>query len=524
MERLYRPEWTCGRYHKTENNSYALIYNLLEGISFFFEDESADIINEILKSPKNSTISVQSIVEATMNQFSNKEIIDFCSELISVGLLTNEIISDDVINDNRKKIGRFRQEKSIKVEKTVQERLPFHQTDAEGLYIDILEKDQIPFAVMIELTYNCNEKCVHCFNPGAARNEKEISTRNNREEINIEHYKVLLDDLKQLGVVKIVLTGGDPFVKKDIWKLIEMIYEKDFIIDIYTNGLAILGRVNRLAQFYPNSVGLSIYSAEDEIHNKITRVPNSLKKTLSVANDLMNLGVPIYFKCPIMNHNANSYFTVENLAKKYGATVQFDITLTDSVDGDVSISEQLQVDGELLEIILRDPNIPLYVGKEAPNFGKQERNKNEVFCGAGINIMSITPEGNVTPCNSFPTQFGNLKEQSFSNIWKNSNTLKNWQKTVIADYEECGNYERCGYCNRCPGQSFIEHGTPLKASTANCYNASVRMNLAAKLRIGDDPLKGLNIEDRLKGFNTEIIEIVSNNDINYRNTELNITK
>ena len=37
----------------------------------------------------------------------------------------------------------------------------------------------------------------------------------------------------------------------------------------------------------------------------------------------------------------------------------------------------------------------------------------DFFCGAGIGLMNITPEGDVTPCNSFPTQFGNLKEKSF---------------------------------------------------------------------------------------------------------------
>ena len=121
-----------------------------------------------------------------------------------------------------------------------------------------------------------------------------------------------------------------------------------------------------------------------------------------------------------MTHNATSYFTVSELANKYGAIPQIDITLTDAVDGDTSIGENLQVDGELLEIILRDPNIPLYVGKEAPNYGGQERDKNQPFCGAGTVMMNITPEGDVTPCNSFPTQFGNLKQNTFSDIW-NSN-------------------------------------------------------------------------------------------------------
>lgn len=523
LREIFRPDWCSGRYYNSETNSHALLYNLLEGMAYLFEDESADLVGAILNVPKNSQIPIQSLIQSTNYEFTEDEIISFCNELISVGLITEGLLSENVINNNRKIVGERRKNQAINIEKTVVEKLPFIQDEAEDAYMEILEKARIPFVVMFELTYSCNEKCVHCFNPGASRNDNEKSTRTDRDEIDITHYEKLLDDLKNMGVVKIILTGGDPFVKKDIWKLIEMIYERDFVFDIYTNGLAILGRTEKLAKFYPRSIGLSVYSEFDEIHDSITRVKGSLKKTLLVADEIVNYGIPLYFKCPIMTHNATSYFTVSELAKKYGAIPQIDITLTDSVDGDTSIGENLQVDGELLEIILRDPNIPLYVGKEAPNYGGQERDKTQPFCGAGSVMMNITPEGDVTPCNSFPTQFGNLRQSAFSDIWNSSKSLHDWQKIVINDYEECGTHERCKYCNRCPGQSFIEHGTPLKASTANCYSANVRMNLAYKLKNGIDPLNGEPIEKRLSSIKNTIPIVNSNkNEANYRNKELNL--
>lgn len=525
MKKIYRPEWNCGRYHKYETNSHAILYNLLDGMAYFFEDDSADLVGAILECPKKSEIPLSSLINSTQGQFSKNEVLDFCDELVSVGLLTEGILSETIIKENRKLVGEQRKRQSIEIPKTVIERLPFQQNDAEESYMDVIEKRRIPFIVMFELTYSCNEKCVHCFNPGAARNENEKSTRTDRDEIDLVHYENLLNDLQKLGTVKIILTGGDPFVKKDIWKLIEMIYERDFALDIYTNGLALLGRVGKLAQFYPRSIGLSVYSADEEVHDRITRVKGSLKKTLIVAREFADYGVPIYFKCPIMNYNATSYYTVAELAKEFGATPQIDVTLTDSVEGDNSITEQLQVDGELLELILRDPNIPLYVGKEAPNYGRQERDRSQAFCGAGTVLMNITPEGDVTPCNSFPTQFGNLKQKSFLEIWNNSSELNLWQSTVISDYEECGTHERCGFCNRCPGQSFIEHGTPLKASTANCYSANVRMNLAKKLMTGQDPLNGNTLEERLQDFKLDINEVVSNTgNVNYRNKELVLGK
>ncbi|MBK9320804.1 MAG: radical SAM protein [Bacteroidetes bacterium] len=153
-------------------------------------------------------------MESTSNQFTETEISEFSDELISVGLLTEGLLSESVIKENREILGELRKKQSIEIQKTVQERLPFQQNDAEDTYMNLIEKPRIPFVVMFELTYSCNEKCVHCFNPGAARNENEKSTRTDRKEIDISHYEKLLNDLQQMGVVKIIITGGDPFVKK----------------------------------------------------------------------------------------------------------------------------------------------------------------------------------------------------------------------------------------------------------------------------------------------------------------------
>lgn len=519
---LYRPQWTCGRHHKNKKGSWAIMYNLLESMAYFFEDDSADIIQSILRFTKDEQVPLSELQKNLDPSLTEEDLKEFVGQLIDAGLLTQGQLEPEIISTYRKSIGEKRIKQTVKVEKTVQEKLPFVQDDAENAYMEVLDRDRIPFVVMFELTYSCNEKCIHCFNPGASRNDNEISERK-REEITIEHYEQLLNDLKELGTVKIILTGGEPFIKKDIWKLIELITEKDFALDIYTNGQNLLGRTERIAKYYPRSIGLSIYSAVNDVHDSITRIPGSLLKTLKVAEELTAAGVPLFFKCPIMFHNAKSYFTVAELAKRFGAMPQFDITLTDSVDGDRTISKNLQVGGELLEVILRDPNIPLYVGPEAPNFGRVERDKHQAFCGAGTNLMNITPEGFVTPCNSFPTQFGNLRETSFKLVWENSVQLRKWQGITINDYEECEKYEICGYCNRCPGQSLVEHGTPLKISSANCRTATARMNLAKKLRDGNDPLLGKKIEERIveveANFKEEIIKEMGND---YRNKELNL--
>lgn len=494
----YRPEWTAGRFHKHKDESYALMYNLLEGKAFFFEDESALIIECILNKSRNQKITLNELTNSLKGEYEVSEIEVFCNDLLNAGLLIpiNVELDEKKISDLRRQVGMKRKEQAVSVKKTINEKLPFVHSDAETSYLEILEKDGIPFSVMFELTYNCNECCIHCFNPGAARNASEESKRHNRKELTLSDYQRIIKELKDLGVVKIVLSGGDPFVKKDIWKIIDIIYSEGFALEVFTNGLGIVNKVETLAKFYPSSIGLSIYSNIEEVHDGITQTKGSLRITKIVANKVAELGIPLYLKCPIMNDNYESYGTVKTLAKKYGALAQFDINLSDSIDGDVSIGNFLQVKGAKLQKLLRDIDIPLYVGEEAPEMGKKQIDFNDQFCGAGFSIISISPEGDINPCNSFALKLGSVKESSIKEILKTSETLLFLKNKKIRDYEECATHDRCSFCNRCPGQSLIEHGNFLKPSSANCYLAKARLEVAENLRLGFEPIdEALEIHD-----------------------------
>ena len=188
---------------------------------------------------------------------------------------------------------------------------------------------------------------------------------------------------------------------------------------------------------------------------------------------------------------------VADLAKQYGAVAQFEISLTDSVDGDRCVSKYLRLTPEQMEIVLRDDNIPLYVGKEAPNYGGQKKPMDSNPCGAGDNSFCITPEGNVIPCCAFHATFGNLKEETIKGIVHNSQELHWWNSLTLYQYEECGQHDYCDYCNLCPGNNFHEHGTPLKAAENNCYIAKVRHGLAQKMMQGNDPLGGVSLQKKL---------------------------
>lgn len=512
----YRPVWTCGRY--SEKAQAAIYYNLIAGMSYFFESYSAMVIGEVLAVPRNGKMELDTIAKKL--NIAMDSLAPFFQQLEQMGIVSSVLPTDEIIADYRKRVSEYNCQQEQIIERTTQEKLPYAISNAEQMYT---EKVGGITSVMFELTYRCSEKCIHCYNEGATRNDEEISTRGDREELTLDDYKRIIDELYEQGLMKVCLTGGDPFSKSFAWELIDYLYKKGIAFDVFTNGQRLIDDVERLANYYPRLVGVSIYSGIPEVHDYITRINGSWERSMSVVRQLSALGVPMNLKCCVMRPNVKSYYLVADIAKQYGAVPQFEISLTDSIEGDRCVSKYLRMTPEQLEIVLRDDNIALYVGKEAPNYGGQPKPMNQNPCGAGDNSFCITPEGNLIPCCSFHTLFGNIKKQSVSNIIDESKELAYWRKLKLSDYEECGHYDYCAYCNLCPGNNFIEHGTPLKASEVNCYMAKARYNLAQKMMNGYDPLNGKTLRERLEELpDYAPMKIKKEMTLNYSETKLKV--
>lgn len=479
------------------------MYNLIAGYSYYFNEFSADVIGEVLVAERNEVVCAEKVAETTGIQLDC--IVPFFDTLVEQGLLTNSIPTKDGISEYRKAWAEAKV-KHNHSDVTTKEKLPMDISNAEQCYSEAIAEVGGVASVMFELTYNCSEKCVHCYNPGATRNNQEVSHRGDRVEMKYDDYKRVIDELYDLGLVKVCLSGGDPFSKPFAWDIIEYLYKKGIATDIFTNGQSIQREVERLANFYPRLIGLSVYSGDSHEHDLITRIKGSWEKTMRVAKELSQLAVPMNLKCCVMRPNIKHYHEVNDIAKSLGAKVQYEISITDSIEGDKCASKYLRLSQKQMEKVLRNDNVPLYVGKEAPNYGGQEKDLGRPMCGAALYSFCITPEGNLIPCCAFHLVFGNLKTMSLKDIFAESRDLQEWRSTKIGDSEECGKHEYCAYCNLCPGNNYSEHHNYLRAAENNCWLAKVRYELAMKMMKGYEPLEHhseaeeLNIEDIQRVF------------------------
>ena len=489
----YRPIWTCGRYN--EKHKAAIFYNLLEGMSYFLEDFSALVVSKLLARPQNAPIPVVDIAQST--GISQESIEPFLKSLCDLGLILDHIPSEAEIANYRKELSIAKRNQAQEASKTTKEKLPMNVSTAE---MDYANKVGGITSVMFELTYRCSEKCIHCYNIGATRNDNEESHRGDLRELSLADYKRIIDELYAEGLTKVCLSGGDPFSNIFAWDIIDYLHEKEIAIDIYTNGLSIVNHVEKLANYFPRLIGISIYSGNQTTHDRITRVRGSLEKSLSVIRKLFEMATPTVLKCCVMRQNVKDYYTVLDIAKEFGTTVQYELNISDSIEGDKCASHFIRLTPDMLDVVLQDDNTPMYVGKEAPNFGGQPKDLSINGCGAGVNTFCITPNGDLTPCCAFHLVFGNLRETPLPQILNHNKILQFWQNLTLKQYEECGRHEYCDYCNLCPGNNYSEHGDVRKAGENNCYMAKCRWGLAERLKQGEPPLCHETLKEKLEQF------------------------
>lgn len=489
----YRPVWTSGRYDKISHS--AIIYNLATGKSYFFEDLSADVVGYLLIAGRNKRIDICKITnDLTIDEDS---VCLFFDKLEKEGLVSFCNKLDDLLVTTQNKCRYEHSDRSKYIQKEAD--------DAEYDY-QKRSKSKI-FSVLIELTYNCSEKCIHCYNPGASRNDEEICLRNINNELTLAEYKDIIDQLYKEGLVRVTLSGGDPFSKGLIWDLVQYLFSKDIVFDIYTNGQGLYGKEEKLAQYFPATVGISLYSNIPEIHDRITRIPGSWNKTMCVIEKLAALKIPTSIKCCIMRINCKTYRGVIEIAKKYSAVLQLECNIFDSMDGDECVSKYLRLTPNELKIVLRDKDNPLYTGLELKNNGARTFDDNKNVCAAGYSGFCLTPDGKLTLCVSFQSEIGDLRKEKVKDVLIKKELIR-WRKCTFSDYKECGKKEFCKYCSLCPGLNFAKNGSPFVPSDNNCYMARIRHELVEALKKGDDPLKGMDIDEALAKLPDENIDSI----------------
>ena len=328
----------------------------------------------------------------------------------------------------------------------------------------------IPLGVQLDLTYRCNERCVHCY-----------LDHNDHGEMNTSEIKDLLDQMAAAGVFFLTISGGEILMRRDFFDIAQHARRLMFCMKLKTNAVMIHEEeADRIKALTPESVQISVYSHRPEVHDAITKLPGSLKKSIAGARLLIERGIKVIFANVLMRDNFQDYAGVQSLAAEVGAQFTIDPTITPMMDGDRSILN-LNIERAELEQVFRDSSILGASPEEfcAPPQGPlAEEDAMEMLpCSASHTFCYVSPYGDVYPCVQFPLATGNVRVTKFIDIWRYSEAMNEVRSITMIDLPVCSTCSHGGgSCSRCPGLAYME-GNMRGPSSQDCEKSYARTGL-----------------------------------------------
>jgi MoaA/NifB/PqqE/SkfB family radical SAM enzyme len=278
----------------------------------------------------------------------------------------------------------------------------------------------LPKEICIIVTYRCNAKCNMC--------DVWHYPSKPSEEITLKEIEKLPSGLRFINI-----TGGEPFIRTDIADIIELIRTKTDRIVISNNGF-FTEKIVELCEKYPD-LGIRISTEGlQRINDEIRKIPNGFDRTLRTLLTLRRMGIKdIGFGMTVQDMNCKDLLPLYELSDALGyefatATLHnshYFHKLDNKVEDKDKVCKEFS---KLITELLRSNSVKKWF-RGYFNYGLM----NYIYggnrflpCEMGTESCFIDPSGDVLACNGmdFKVPMGNIKEQSFEEIWNSEKADK----------------------------------------------------------------------------------------------------
>ncbi len=331
-----------------------------------------------------------------------------------------------------------------------------------------------PYHAVWEVTTRCNLNCIHCYASSVDSSQAELSTVEGKR---------LLDQIAENDEIRmIVITGGEPLLRKDIFELIEYAGKLGFSIIFSTNGTLLTPDAAKdLARLGVANFSISLDGFTTQCHESIRRKPGCFQKALDGLKAAAQTDA-----CMQVNFTAQQ----QNLAELPGI-----IDLSESLKADIimvfqaipprqdrgaaeltaeqqmtlmkTIAEKQKKARALIMPVCCPEYWPWLIEKKKSPFGKYLQKKAFTGCGAGTGFSYIRFDGDVWPCNFIPAAAGNVRDTSFTDIWKKSPLMQEFRAKPHSIKGACGECKHKEICGGCRGRAFA-HTSDYHQTDPNC--------------------------------------------------------
>jgi AdoMet-dependent heme synthase len=307
----------------------------------------------------------------------------------------------------------------------------------------------IPLIVSWNLTRKCNLKCSHCY-INATSNELT-------DELNTEESKRLIDQITEVSRPLLILSGGEPLLRNDVYELIRYGTEKGLRMGLGSNGGLIDSKsAGKLKEAGVKTVSISIDSPFAKEHDEFRGVVGSWNKAVNAIKVLRDNDVLVQVNTTLTQQNYNQIDEIMSLAEEIGVENFHLFFLVPTGRG----AKMADISPAMYEDMIETTFAKTHRHKLnvrpscAPQFMRIAKDMGLDMrqwirgCIAGLYYCRVYPNGDITPCPYLPIKLGNVREQSFKEIWFSSQIFKDLRNpdSLKGKCGECSYKQVCGGC------------------------------------------------------------------------------
>ncbi len=322
----------------------------------------------------------------------------------------------------------------------------------DSLYNKALSR-RIPLAGGIELTFRCNNNCVHCYCNLPAGDTEEM-----KNEMNTETIKTIIDSLTEEGCLWLFLTGGEPLLRRDFRDIWVHAKKKGILLTLFTNGTLIDEHIaDFLADWRPYSVEITLYGATEQTYEGITRVKGSYRRCMDGIEKLLRRNIPLKLKTMAMRGNIGEIGMMKEIAKERSVSFRFDPLINSRFGMDRSPLYHRLTPDEVIMLDMLDEERQEAWREACLKLPSQRVSDNLYDCGAGADSFHIDPYGYLMICIMARQERYNLRVGNFREGWYNF--IKEIKDRKVSKDSRCARCDIQYLCGNCPGWSQMENGS-----------------------------------------------------------------
>lgn len=329
-----------------------------------------------------------------------------------------------------------------------------------------------------EITRRCNLRCIHC------RSSSGLEVKAHPDFPTGEAFRII-DDITGYAKPVVVLSGGEPLLRKDVFEIVRYGTDKGLRMCLATNGTLVTSEIcENIKDSGIKIVSLSLDGSEERIHDDFRNQEGAFRGTINAAGLFKKHKIEFIINSSFTNRNQEEIPKVYKLAKDLGATAWYMFMIVPTGRGEEIMNELIskgdyekmlewhyQMEKNEKDMLVRPTCAPHYyriVLQKSKEEGVKFERRTLKFstggakgCIAGQLIALIDVDGNVLPCSYFPKPAGNIKEQSFKDIWEGSELFKELRN--FKSYKgKCGSCEFINVCGGCRARAYAVYGDYLE--------------------------------------------------------------